>query len=171
DLAFIVETPGGSYLAIPTAFTSWTGDALDQKIPLLRSLHALDMQARRALKLFGVESGPVRATLGPEQEFFLVDQECYFRRPDLVTTGRTLCGAKPPRGQELEDHYFGAIPDRVRAFMMELERELYRLGVPVKTRHNEVAPGQYEMAPIYENANLAADHQQLTMLLMQRIAR
>src|SRR5690606_5092236 len=169
--AFIVETPGGSYLAIPTAFTSWTGDALDQKIPLLRSLHALDMQARRALKLFGVESGPVRATLGPEQEFFLVDQEFYFRRPDLVTTGRTLFGAKPPRGQELEDHYFGAIPDRVLAFMMELERELYRLGVPVKTRHNEVAPGQYEMAPIYENANLAADHQQLTMLLMQRIAR
>jgi len=169
--AFIMETAGGSYLAIPTAFTSWTGDALDQKIPLLRSMHALDVQARRALKLFGVDAGPVRATLGPEQEFFLVDQEFYYRRPDLVTTGRTLFGAKPPRGQELEDHYFGAIPDRVLAFMMELERELYRLGVPVKTRHNEVAPGQYEMAPIYENANLAADHQQLTMLLMQRIAR
>ena len=169
--AFIVDGPGGCYLAIPTAFTSWAGDALDTKIPLLRSIHALDAQARRALKLFGVQADRVEATLGPEQEFFLVDQEYYYRRPDLVTTGRTLFGAKPPRGQELEDHYFGTIPDRVLACMMEVERELYRLGVPVKTRHNEVAPAQYEMAPVYENANLAADHQQLTMLVLRRVAR
>lgn len=169
--AFIVETPAGCYLSIPTAFASWTGDALDVKIPLLRSIDALDKQARRALELFGVGAGRVNATLGPEQEFFLVDQEFFYRRPDLVTTGRTLFGAKPPRGQELEDHYFGSIPDRVLAFMMEVDRELYKLGVPVKTRHNEVAPGQFEMAPIYENANLAADHQQLTMLALRRAAR
>ncbi|MGH7505852.1 MAG: glutamine synthetase III [Longimicrobiales bacterium] len=169
--AFLVESPGGCYLAIPTAFTSWAGDALDTKIPLLRSIDALDQQARRALGLFGVRTDRVMATVGPEQEFFLVDQEFYYRRPDLVTTGRTLFGAKPPRGQELEDHYFGTIPDRVLAFMMEVERELYRLGVPVKTRHNEVAPGQYEMAPIFENANLAADHQQLMMLVLRRTAR
>ncbi|HLL45327.1 MAG TPA: glutamine synthetase III [Longimicrobiaceae bacterium] len=169
--AFIVETPAGCYLSIPTAFASWTGDALDTKIPLLRSVSALDQQARRALKLFGVEGVRVNATCGPEQEFFLIDQEFYYRRPDLVTTGRTLFGAKPPRGQELEDHYFGSIPDRVLAFMMEVERDLYKLGVPVKTRHNEVAPGQFEMAPIYENANLAADHQQLMMLTLRGVAR
>ncbi len=169
--AFIVETPAGCYLSIPTAFASWTGDALDTKIPLLRSVSALDQQARRALKLFGVEGVRVNATCGPEQEFFLIDQEFYYRRPDLVTTGRTLFGAKPPRGQELEDHYFGSIPDRVLAFMMEVEKELYKLGVPVKTRHNEVAPGQFEMAPIYENANLAADHQQLMMLTLRGVAR
>jgi glutamine synthetase len=169
--AFIVESPGGTYLSIPTAFASWTGDALDQKIPLLRSMAALDRQARRALALFGDGAGRVMATCGPEQEFFLIDQEFYYRRPDLITTGRTLFGAKPPRGQELEDHYFGSIPDRVLAFMTEVERELYRLGVPVKTRHNEVAPGQFEMAPIYENANLAADHQQLMMIVLQKTAR
>ncbi|HEX2094972.1 MAG TPA: glutamine synthetase III, partial [Longimicrobiaceae bacterium] len=169
--AFIVETPAGCYLSIPTAFASWTGDALDTKIPLLRSISALEAQARRALKLFGVEAAHVNATLGPEQEFFLIDQEFYYRRPDLVTTGRTLFGAKPPRGQELEDHYFGSIPDRVLAFMMDVEKELYKLGVPVKTRHNEVAPGQFEMAPIYENANLAADHQQLMMITLRKTAR
>ncbi|MGI8844455.1 MAG: glutamine synthetase III [Gemmatimonadaceae bacterium] len=169
--AFIVSGAGGSYLCIPTAFASWTGEALDKKIPLLRSMSALDQQARRALALFGVEAHRVTATLGPEQEFFLIDQEFYYRRPDLLTSSRTLFGAKPPRGQELEDHYFGSMPDRVLAFMMEVERELYRLGVPVKTRHNEVAPGQYEMAPIYENANLAADHQQLTMLTLRKTAR
>jgi glutamine synthetase len=169
--AFIVESAAGCYLSIPTAFASWTGDALDTKIPLLRSVSALDQQARRALKLFGVEGVRVNATCGPEQEFFLIDQEFYYRRPDLVTTGRTLFGAKPPRGQELEDHYFGSIPDRVLAFMTEVERDLYRLGVPVKTRHNEVAPGQFEMAPIYENANLAADHQQLMMLTLRGVAR
>jgi glutamine synthetase len=169
--AFIVASPAGNYLCIPTAFASWTGEALDKKIPLLRSMSALDAQARRALALFGVETPRVTATLGPEQEFFLIDQEFYYRRPDLLTSSRSLFGAKPPRGQELEDHYFGSIPERVLAYMMDVERELYRLGVPVKTRHNEVAPGQYEMAPIYENANLAADHQQLTMLTLRKLAR
>jgi glutamine synthetase len=168
--AFIVETAAGCYLSIPTAFASWTGEALDTKIPLLRSMNALEKQAQRALALFGVKSGRVTATCGPEQEFFLIDEEFFYRRPDLLTTGRTLIGAKPPRGQELEDHYFGSIPDRVLAFMMEVERELYRLGVPVKTRHNEVAPGQFEMAPIYENANLAADHQQLMMITLRKVA-
>ena len=169
--AFIVEAPGGSYLAIPTVFTSWTGDALDLKLPLLRSMHAVEAQTRRALKLFGSPAEQVVVSLGPEQEYFLVDQEFVYRRPDLIATGRTLIGAKPPRGQELEDHYFGQIPDRVLAYMMDVERELYRLGVPVKTRHNEVAPGQFEMAPIYENANLAADHQQLLMMVLRRTAR
>jgi glutamine synthetase len=169
--AFIMESSGGCYLAIPTAFASWTGEALDTKIPLLRSIQALDRQARRALELFGAPAERVRATLGPEQEYFLIDQEFYYRRPDLLACGRTLFGAKPPKGQELEDHYFGAIPERVLAFMLEVERELYRLGVPVKTRHNEVAPGQFEMAPIYETANLAADHQQLVMMVMRRVAR
>jgi glutamine synthetase len=169
--AFLMESPSGCYLAIPTAFMSWAGDALDTKIPLLRSVHALEAQVRRALALFGVEATHVQTTIGPEQEYFLIDQEFYYRRPDLVACGRSLIGAKPPRGQELEDHYFGAIQDRVLACMMELERELYRLGVPVKTRHNEVAPGQFEVAPIYENANLAADHQQLLMLLLGKAAR
>jgi glutamine synthetase len=169
--AFIVEGLGSSYLAIPTAYASWAGHALDQKTPLLRSMHALDVQVRRALKLFGTPAKRVLATLGPEQEFFLIDQEFYYRRPDLVTTGRTLFGAQPPRGQELEDHYFGTIPERILAMMIEVERELYRLGVPVKTRHNEVAPGQHEMAPVYENANVAADHQQLTMLELRNTAR
>jgi glutamine synthetase len=169
--AFLVEGAGGSYLAIPTAFTSWAGDALDMKIPLLRSVHALEQQVRRALKLFGVDAPRINTTIGPEQEYFLIDQEFYYRRPDLVACGRTLVGAKPPRGQELEDHYFGAIQDRVLACMMDVERELYRLGVPVKTRHNEVAPGQFEVAPMYENANIAADHQQLLMLVLRRTAR
>jgi glutamine synthetase len=169
--AFLVEGPSGCYLAIPTAFMSWAGDALDTKIPLLRSEQALETQVRRALKLFGVEAAHVRTTLGPEQEYFLIDQEFFYRRPDLVACGRTLFGAKPPRGQELEDHYFGAIPERVLACMMDVERELYRLGVPVKTRHNEVAPGQFEVAPIYENANIAADHQQVLMSVLRRTAR
>jgi glutamine synthetase len=169
--AFLVEGPSGCYLAIPTAFMSWAGDALDTKIPLLRSEHALEVQVRRALKLFGVEASSVRTTLGPEQEYFLIDQEFFYRRPDLVACGRTLFGAKPPRGQELEDHYFGAIPERVLVCMMDVERELYRLGVPVKTRHNEVAPGQFEVAPIYENANIAADHQQLLMSVLRKTAR
>jgi glutamine synthetase len=168
--AFIVETAAGAYLSIPTAFASWTGEALDHKTPLLRSMHALDVQARRALKLFGIEVPHVHATLGPEQEYFLIDQEFYYRRPDLVTSGRSLVGARPPRGQDLEDHYFGSIPDRVLAFMMEVERECYRVGIPIKTRHNEVAPGQFEMAPIYENANIASDHQQLVMLILRNTA-
>jgi glutamine synthetase len=169
--AFLMESPTGAYMAIPTAFASWTGDALDQKIPLLRSIHALNTQVLRALKLFNTPGVRVRATLGPEQEFFLVDEEFVYRRPDLLTCNRTLLGAKPPRGQELEDHYFGSIPDRVLDCMNEVELELYRLGVPIATRHNEVAPGQYEMAPIYEDANTAADHQQLMMSTLRRVAR
>jgi glutamine synthetase len=169
--AFLVDGPGGATLCIPTAYSSWAGDALDQKIPLLRSILALSDQSARALRLFGVDAVQVRATIGAEQEFFLVDQEFFYRRPDLLTTGRTLFGHRPPKGQELEDHYFGSIPDRVLEFMQEVEDELYRLGVPIKTRHNEVAPGQFEMAPIHEDANVAADHQQLMMGMLRRVAR
>lgn len=169
--AFLMEGASGAFLCIPTAFASWAGDALDKKTPLLRSIHALDQQARRALSLFGKAPKPVRATLGPEQEFFLIDEEFYYRRPDLVTCGRTIFGTRPPKGQEMEDHYFGSIPERVLEYMNEVELELYKLGVPLKTRHNEVAPGQYEMAPVYEDANQAADHQQLTMSTLRRVAR
>jgi glutamine synthetase len=169
--AFIMEGPGGAYLCIPTAFASWAGDALDKKTPLLRSMDAIDAQARRALRLFGSPPKAVKATCGPEQEFFLVDEEFYYRRPDLQTSGRTLFGTKPPKGQEMEDHYFGSIPARVLEYMNEVELELYRLGVPITTRHNEVAPGQYEMAPIFEDANQAADHQQLVMSTLRRVAR
>ena len=170
--AFIIENKNGAYLSIPTAFTSWTGEALDYKIPLLRSIEALDSAARRVLALFGVEDvQKVYSTVGSEQEYFLIDEEYYYRRPDLVTTGRTLIGAKPPKGHELDDHYFGTIEDRILSYMLESERELYRLGVPVKTRHNEVAPGQYEIAPIFENSNLGVDHQHLTMLMLQKTAR
>jgi glutamine synthetase len=149
---------------------SWTGEALDKKTPLLRSLDALSKQAVRILRLFGSKSQHVHATCGPEQEYFLVDRQFYFNRPDLINAGRTLFGARPPKGQEMEDHYFGAIPDRVLAFMMEVERELYRVGVPVKTRHNEVAPGQFEVAPIFESANVATDHQMMTMEMLKRMA-
>ncbi|SMO68689.1 glutamine synthetase III [Fodinibius sediminis] len=169
--AFIMENQNGSYLCIPTAFASWTGEALDHKTPLLRSNEALNKQAKRALKLFDVDTKRVGSTVGCEQEYFLVDQEFYYRRPDLMTTGRTLVGAKPPRGQELDDHYFGSIPERVLSFMLEAEKELYKLGIPVKTRHNEVAPSQYEIAPIFESSNIAADHQQLMMITLKRIAR
>lgn len=169
--AFIMENQNGSYLCIPTAFASWTGEALDHKTPILRSIEALDKQAKRALKLFDVNSRRVASTVGCEQEYFLIDQEFFYRRPDLLTTGRTLVGAKPPRGQELDDHYFGSIPERVLSFMLEAEKELYRLGIPVKTRHNEVAPSQYEIAPIFEMCNVAADHQQLMMITLKRIAR
>jgi glutamine synthetase len=170
--AFIMENPNGRYLAIPTAYASWHGAALDHKTPLLRSIDALDKQARRVLNLFGVtDVTKVYATVGAEQEYFLIDEEFYYRRPDLMASNRTLIGAKPPRGQEMEDHYFGSIPDRVLSFMLELEKELYRLGVPVRTRHNEVAPSQYEIAPLFEHANLAADHQQLIMSTLLRVAR
>ncbi len=169
--AFLVEGPGGAYLCIPSAFASWAGDALDKKTPLLRSMSALDEQARRALKLFDSAPLPVRATMGAEQEFFLIDEEFFYRRPDLMTSGRTVFGTKPPKGQEMDDHYFGSIPERVLEYMNEVELELYRLGVPVTTRHNEVAPGQYEMAPIFEDANQGADHQQLTMSVLRRVAR
>lgn len=169
--AFIMEGPGGAYLCIPTAFASWAGDALDKKTPLLRSMNAVDEQARRALRLFGSPPKAVKATSGAEQEFFLVDEEFFFRRPDLQTTGRTLFGTRPPKGQEMDDHYFGSIPARVLEYMNEVELDLYRLGVPITTRHNEVAPGQYEMAPIYEDVNQSADHQQLIMSTLRRVAR
>jgi len=170
--AFILENPNGALLCIPTAFTSWTGEALDHKIPLLRSMDALSKSAIRALKLFGdATAARVFTTVGPEQEYFLIDEQYYFERPDLITTGRTLFGAKPPKGHELDDHYFGSIPERILACMLETERELQKLGVPVKTRHNEVAPNQYELAPIFENSNVGADHQQLTMQIMQNVAR
>jgi len=169
--AFVMEGASGAYLCIPTAFASWAGDALDKKTPLLRSISALDKQARRALTLFGKPEKPVRATMGPEQEFFLIDEEFFYRRPDLVTCGRTLFGTKPPKGQEMEDHYFGSIPERILEYMNEVELELYQLGVPLKTRHNEVAPGQFEMAPVYEDANQAADHQQLVMSTLRKVAR
>jgi glutamine synthetase len=170
--AFILHNPNGALLCIPTAFASWTGEALDAKIPLLRSMDALSRSAIRALRLLGDETATrVFTTVGPEQEYFLIDQQYYFERPDLINTGRTLFGAKPPKGHELDDHYFGSIPERVLAYMMDCELELARLGVPVKTRHNEVAPGQYEIAPVFENSNVGSDHQQLTMQVMQRVAR
>jgi glutamine synthetase len=169
--AYIYENPNGNTLCIPTAFLSWTGEALDHKTPLLRSMQALNAQAQRILKLFGHDDpGMVTATAGPEQEYFLIDRNFFFARPDLLNAGRTLFGAKPPKGQEFEDHYFGAIPERVLAFMMEAEHEFYKQGIPIKTRHNEVAPGQFEIAPIYESANLAHDHQHIIMLTLQRMA-
>ena len=157
-------------LVIPTAFVSWTGEALDKKTPLLRSMEALSKQAVRVLKLFGSTAERVFTTCGPEQEYFLIDRNFYFARPDLINAGRTLFGAKPPKGQELEDQYFGAIPERVLACMAEVELELFKVGVPVKTRHNEVAPSQYEIAPVFENANVATDHQMMTMETLKRIA-
>jgi glutamine synthetase len=170
--AFILENPNGALLCIPTAFASWTGEALDHKIPLLRSMDALSRSAVRALHLLGDKQAKrVFTTVGPEQEYFLIDEQYYFERPDLINTGRTLFGAKPPKGHELDDHYFGSIPERVLACMLETERELAKLGVPVKTRHNEVAPAQYEIAPIFENSNVGSDHQQLTMQVMQNVAR
>ncbi|MFW6347777.1 MAG: glutamine synthetase III, partial [Cyclonatronaceae bacterium] len=169
--AFIMENDNGSTLCIPTAFASWKGQALDLKTPLLRSTEALNKAGLRALELFDIEATRVMSTVGAEQEYFLIDKEFYYRRPDLVMSGRTLFGGVPPKGQELDDHYFGSIQDRVLSFMLELEKELYRLGVPVKTRHNEVAPGQFEIAPIFEASNVSADHQQLTMIMLKKIAR
>ncbi len=169
--AYILENPNGTTLCIPTVFCSWTGEALDKKTPLLRSMQALNKQAQRILKLFGhKDPGYVFACAGPEQEYFLVDRNLFFARLDLTLCGRSLFGAKPAKGQEFEDQYFGSIPDRVLAFMLEVERDLYKLGVPVKTRHNEVAPSQYEIAPVYESANVAADHQHLVMLTLRRVA-
>ncbi len=170
--AFILENPNGALLCIPTAFTSWTGEALDNKIPLLRSMDALSGAAVRALELLGVDDAKrVFTTTGCEQEYFLIDEQYFFERPDLVTTGRTLFGAKPPKGHELDDHYFGSIPERVLAYMLEVELELAKLGVPIKTRHNEVAPNQFEVAPIFENSNVGSDHQMLTMQILQNTAR
>jgi glutamine synthetase len=167
---WLLYSGGAVTLVIPTAFVSWTGETLDKKTPLLRSMEALSKQAIRVLKLFGSNAERVVTTCGPEQEYFLIDQHFYMSRPDLINAGRTLFGAKPPKGQELEDQYFGSIPERVMAFMNESESELYKVGVPVKTRHNEVAPSQYEIAPVFENANVATDHQMIVMETMRRLA-
>ena len=159
-------------LCIPTAFCSFAGDALDKKTPLLRSMEALNRQAMRVVKLFGNENvTSVKTTVGPEQEYFLVDREIYNKRPDLIFTGRTLFGSRAPKGQELDDHYFGTIKPRVAAFMKELDEELWKLGVYAKTEHNEGAPAQHELAPIFTTTNIAADHNQLTMELMQKLAK
>ncbi len=170
--AFLIRGENNVTLCIPTAFVSWTGEALDQKTPLLRSMEALSAQAMRILRLFGTDQGVkrVHTTVGAEQEYFLIDRNLYYARPDLVSCDRTLFGAQPPRGQQLDDHYFGSIPPRVLAFMTETEYELYRMGIPVKTRHNEVAPGQYEIAPVFENSNVACDHQMLIMETIKRVA-
>ena len=169
--AFIDKQMNGGTLYIPTAFVSYTEEALDHKTPLLRSVEALSVQALRALKLFGNHKAKhVFTNMGPEQEYFLIDRRFYEQRPDLIATGRTLFGAAPYRGQELEDHYFGSIRERILAYMMDLDRELWRLGIPSKTRHNEVAPAQFEMAPIFERSSLAADHNMLVMELMRRVA-
>src|SRR5687767_7358393 len=169
--AFLRKTPRGATLCIPTAFCSWTGEALDQKTPLLRSMQALSQHAVRLLHLLGEgDATRVVTTLGCEQEYFLIDRRFYYSRPDLVATGRTLFGARPPKGQELEDHYFGAISERVIAYMQDLEHELWRLGIPARTRHNEVAPGQYELAPVFEEASVSADHNMLTMEVMKAVA-
>ncbi len=170
--AYILENPNGNTLCIPTVFVSMTGEALDYKTPLLRSQQAMGAQAERILKLFGHKDfDHIVSFCGPEQEYFLVDRHFFLARPDLINAGRTLFGSKPPKGQEFDDHYFGAIPDRVLGFMMDTERELFKLGIPAKTRHNEVAPGQFEIAPMFERANIAADHQQLLMTTFKTIAK
>ncbi|MGB1249270.1 MAG: glutamine synthetase III [Candidatus Promineifilaceae bacterium] len=169
--AYLIENVNGSTLCIPTSFVSWSGESTDMKTPLLRGMQALDKQARRVLGILGDDDQTVVvSSCGPEQEYFLVDKNFYYARPDLYTVGRTLIGAAPAKGQQFDDHYFGAIHERVQAFMMDVERELFKLGVPIKTRHNEVAPGQFEIAPVYEDGNLAADHQQIMMLMLKRVA-
>jgi glutamine synthetase len=170
--AFLRETASGATLTIPTAFCSWTGEALDKKTPLLRSCEAIGKQALRVLRLLGEENvRKVSPTVGAEQEYFLIDRSFFHLRPDLVASGRTLFGAPPAKGQQLEDHYFGTISPRVLTFMMDLERELWKLGVPIKTRHNEVAPSQFELAPIFEHVVLATDHNMLTMEIAQELAQ
>ncbi|MBI4229636.1 MAG: glutamine synthetase III [Planctomycetes bacterium] len=169
--AFLLENGTGRTLCIPTAFCSWTGEALDEKTPLLRSLEAVNRQALRLLHLLGnTTARRVTTTVGPEQEYFLVDRRFYWLRPDLINAGRTLFGARPPKGQEMEDHYFGSIRPRILAFMTDVEAECYRLGIPVKTRHNEVSPAQFELAPIFERGNLATDHNMLVMETMRIVA-
>jgi glutamine synthetase len=170
--AYVLENPNGNTLCIPTVFISMTGEALDHKTPVLRSQQAMAVHAERVLRLFGhTDPEHVVAYCGPEQEYFLIDSHFYLARPDLINAGRTLFGAKPPKGQEFDDHYFGAIPERVLGFMMDTERELFKLGIPAKTRHNEVAPGQFEIAPMFERANEASDHQQLLMTTFKSVAR
>jgi glutamine synthetase len=170
--AYVLENPNGNTLCIPTVFVSMTGEALDHKTPLLRSQQAMGVHAERVLKLFGhTDPGHVVSFCGPEQEYFLVDRHFFLARPDLLNAGRTLFGAKPPKGQEFDDHYFGVIPERVLGFMMDTERELFKLGIPAKTRHNEVAPAQFEIAPMFERGNVASDHQQLLMTTLKTIAK
>ena len=168
--AFIKRHSNGATLCIPTAFCAYTGESLDKKTPLLRSMQALDRSLKRLMKLFGRDEGHAACTLGAEQEYFLVDQAYWKKRPDLVLTGRTLFGAPSAKGQQLEDHYFGTIPDRVLSFMNDVERELWKLGIPAKTRHNEVAPAQFELAPQFEELNLATDHNMLVMDTLRSVA-
>jgi glutamine synthetase len=169
--AYILENPNGNTLCIPTIFISWTGEALDKKTPLLRSQQAMSAQAARVLRLFGhTDIDTVVSYAGAEQEYFLVDEHFFYARPDLMSAGRTLFGAPPAKGQEFDDHYFGAIPERVLAYMIEVDRELFKQGILAKTRHNEVAPGQFEIAPLFERSNLAHDHQQLMMTTLKKVA-
>ena len=168
--AFIKRHSNGATLCIPTAFCAYTGEALDKKTPLLRSMQALDKSLKRLMKLFGRGEAHTGCTLGAEQEYFLVDKKYWEKRPDLVLTGRTLFGAPSAKGQQLEDHYFGTIPDRVLSFMNDVERELWKLGIPAKTRHNEVAPAQFELAPMFEELNLATDHNMLVMDTLRNVA-
>ena len=169
--AFVREDDTGAILCVPTAFCSYTGEALDQKTPLLRSMEAVQSQALRLLRLFGnTTSRKVFPSVGVEQEYFIVDHEKYLQRKDLIFTGRTLFGAMPPKGQELDDHYFGVIRQRIGGFMKDVNKELWKLGVPAKTQHNEVAPGQHELAPIYEKCNVASDHNQIIMETLKRVA-
>jgi glutamine synthetase len=170
--AYVMETDNGVTLCIPTVFISWTGEALDKKTPLLRSNSAMNKAATRVLKLLGHKDvATVNSSCGPEQEYFLVDAHFAHNRPDLMLTGRTLFGKPAAKGQQFDDHYFGAIPERVQVFMQDVEERMYRLGIPAKTRHNEVAPGQFEIAPFFEAANVASDHQQLTMTLLKSTAK
>lgn len=170
--AYIMETDNGSTLCIPTVFVSWTGEALDKKVPLLRSIAAMDKAANKVLKLLGhTEIAHVNSSCGAEQEYFLVDANFASQRPDLLLAGRTLLGRSPAKGQEFDDHYFGAIPERVQVFMQDVEETLYKLGIPAKTRHNEVAPGQFEIAPFFEAANVASDHQQSLMTVLRHTAK
>ncbi|MCW2509984.1 MAG: glnA [Modestobacter sp.] len=170
--AYVLESPNGNTLCIPTVFVSMNGDALDHKTPLLRSQQSMARHAERVLRLFGhATPDAVVSFCGAEQEYFLVDRHFFLGRPDLLNAGRTLFGAPPPKGQEFDDHYFGAIPERVLGYMLDTERELFKLGIPAKTRHNEVAPGQFEIAPMFERANVAADHQQLLMTTFKRVAQ
>ena len=170
--AYIMETNNGSTLCIPTVFVSWTGEALDKKTPLLRSIAAMNKAAKRVLGILGHKDvAQVNSSCGAEQEYFLVDAAFAAARPDLLLAGRTLFGKPPAKAQQFDDHYFGAIPERVQIFMQEVEERIYRLGIPAKTRHNEVAPGQFEIAPFFESANVASDHQQLTMTILRHTAK
>jgi len=169
--AFIMRSPNGATLCIPTIFISYTGEALDYKSPLLKTLHVLEKAAEEVCRYFDESVKKVNPTLGIEQEYFLIDEAMYYARPDLMLTGRTLFGHTPAKGQQMEDHYWGSIPERINAYMIDFEQEAYRLGIPLKTRHNEVAPGQYECAPQFEEVNIAVDHNQLLMDIMEKVAR